>query len=98
MSDQIAFNNTSFDELRSHGTRQVDECTRIWNEVRTNITALIEQGMVDAQIGAALEARNEEFHAKAETFRSDHANVHSSMTRAQDIGNEGGAGMVRALR
>ncbi|MFX4295070.1 hypothetical protein [Streptomyces bohaiensis] len=98
MTDRIAFDNASFDELKQHGAAQVEACTDIWNQVRVNLEALVAQGMVDAQIGDALEARNEEFRARAAQFRAEHEATHLSMTRAQDIGNEGGAGMVRALR
>ncbi|NJP68077.1 hypothetical protein [Streptomyces spiramenti] len=98
MTDQIAFDNTSFDELKQHGASQVAACTDIWNQVRVNLEALVAQGMVDEQIGAALDARNEEFMARAARFRDDHEKTHNAMTRAQDIGNEGGAGMVRALQ
>lgn len=94
----IQFKASGFEALHSSTRSQREECERIWDEVRSSLLELTEQGLVDEQIRGALIERDNEFRAQASQFDENVQTNDNAMRNVQTIGFEGGRAMVNALR
>jgi hypothetical protein len=97
MSDgMIHFRNEGLDGIQSQTSGQQQRYLEIWEGVRTQLMQLVENGQVDAQIAGVLHERDEQFHREATGFDDSVTAQNTAMRNVQNIGNEGGAAMVRA--
>ncbi|TDC13084.1 hypothetical protein E1265_28595 [Streptomyces sp. 8K308] len=92
----IHFRNENLDSIQSQTLGQQDEYTRIWQDVQRQIMGLVAAGQVDAQIGATLEERDRIFQQQAAGYDESVTSQNTAIRNVQNIGNEGGAAMVRA--
>ncbi|WP_103500463.1 MULTISPECIES: hypothetical protein [Streptomyces] len=94
----IQFTNAGFENLHSATAKQREECERIWENVRSSLYELTEQGLVDEQIRGALLDRDTEFRRLATRFDEDVQSNSTAMRNVQNTGMEGGQAMVNVLR
>ncbi|RKN45616.1 hypothetical protein [Streptomyces hoynatensis] len=92
----IQFRNEGLDTIQSQTRAQQERYIEIWNNVRTQLGQLVETGQVDPQIGQVLTERDQQFRREAAGFDESVTAQNLAMRNVQDIGNEGGAAMVRA--
>ncbi|MDT0346576.1 hypothetical protein [Streptomyces litchfieldiae] len=96
LDGMIHFRNEGLDGIQSQTSGQQERYLEIWDNVRTQLLQLIENGQVDAQIGTVLGDRDEQFRREATGFDDSVTSQNTAMRNVQTIGNEGGAAMVRA--
>ncbi|MGP4113355.1 hypothetical protein ACTWP5_20880 [Streptomyces sp. 4N509B] len=92
----IHFRNSELDSIQSQTVSQQDQYIQIWDNVRLQLTGLINAGQVDVQIGNVLTERDEIFRRQATGYDESVTAQNTAMRNVQSIGNEGGAAMVRA--
>jgi hypothetical protein len=92
----IHFRNEGLTGIQSQTSSQQEQYIAIWDNVRTQIMQLIENGLVDAQVGTVLGERDEIFRREATGFDDSVSSQNLAMRNVQSIGSEGGAAMVRA--
>jgi hypothetical protein len=92
----IHFRNEGLTSIQSQTSGQQEQYIAIWDNVRTQITQLIENGLVDAQVGTVLGERDQIFRREATGFDDSVSSQNLAMRNVQSIGGEGGAAMVRA--
>ncbi|WP_049580644.1 hypothetical protein [Streptomyces sp. SBT349] len=92
----IHFRNDNLDAIQSQTAGQQEQYTQIWDSVRIQLMGLVQTGQVDAQIGATLEYRDAVFHRESSGYDESVTSQNTAMRNVQNIGNEGGAAMVRA--
>ncbi|WP_129837661.1 hypothetical protein [Streptomyces sp. RFCAC02] len=94
----IRFVTEGLDSIQSQTRSQQDQYTEIWNNVHSQLLALVEQGQVDASIGQVINERDEQFRRESAGFDDGVTAQNTAMRDVQTIGSEGGAAMVRAAR
>jgi hypothetical protein len=92
----IQFRNDGLDGIQSRTVGQQEQYTEIWDNVRQQLMGLVQTGQVDAQIGGTLEYRDAIFRREATGYDESVTSQNTAMRNVQNIGNEGGAAMVRA--
>ncbi|MDT0321156.1 hypothetical protein [Streptomyces millisiae] len=96
--DLIHFRSQNLTDIQTQTTGQQERYIGIWDTVRTQIMALVEQGLVDAQVGGVLAERDQIFRREATGFDDSVIAQNTAVRNVQNIGVEGGAAMVRAAR
>ncbi|UED83391.1 hypothetical protein [Streptomyces profundus] len=92
----IHFRNEGLDAIQTGTRGQQEQYITIWNDVHKQLTALVHNGQVDAQIGNVLTERDQIFRREAAGYDQGVTAQNTAMRNVQNIGNEGGAAMVRA--
>lgn len=92
----IHFRNEGLNDIQSRTLGQQDQYSQIWNDVRTQLLGLVQEGQVDAQIGGTVETRNAIFQHEAAGYDEGVTSQNRAMGQVQQIGNEGGEMMRRA--
>ncbi|RMI27793.1 hypothetical protein [Streptomyces triticirhizae] len=92
----IHFRNEGLDTIQASTKGQQERYIEIWDTVRNQLLALVNNGQVDAQIGTVLTERDQRFRREAAGFDQSVSSQNTAMRQVQGIGNEGGAAMVRA--
>ncbi|GAB2929693.1 hypothetical protein [Streptomyces mayteni] len=96
--DLIHYRPEQMEAIQTQTTSQQERYIAIWDDVRNQLLGLIAQDLVDAQIGAVLEERNQQFRREATGF-DDSVIAQNAATR--NVGNtfdEGKRAMLRAAR
>jgi hypothetical protein len=91
----IHFRNEGLDTIQSQTKGQQERYVQIWNDVRNELMGLVNRGEVDAQIGSVLTERDAAFRREAAGYDESVTSQNGAVRQVQDIGNEGGARMVR---
>jgi hypothetical protein len=92
----IQFRNEGLDTIQSQTASQQEQYIEIWNNVTTQLMGLVNTGQVDAQIGTVLTERDQIFRRESAGYDESVTSQNTAMRNVQNIGNEGGAAMVRA--
>jgi hypothetical protein len=92
----IHFRNENLDAIQSQTAGQQERYIQIWDRVTTQLMQLVNNGQVDAQIGTVLAERDQIFRREAAGYDASVTSQNTAMRTVQNIGNEGGAAMVRA--
>ncbi|MGP4109439.1 hypothetical protein ACTWP5_00800 [Streptomyces sp. 4N509B] len=92
----IHFRNGELDTIQSTTAGQQQRYIEIWESVRSQLMGLVERGDVDAQIGAVVTERDQIFRREAAGYDEGVTAQNGAVRDVQQIGNEGGAQMVRA--
>jgi hypothetical protein len=92
----IHFRNEGLETIQSQTAGQQERYIEIWDTVRNQLMQLVNTGQVDAQIGTVLTERDQIFRREAAGYDESVTSQNGAMRNVQNIGNEGGAAMVRA--
>ena len=92
----IRFNNEGLSTIQDQTNRQQNEYVEIWGRVHRKLLDLVEQGLVDAQIASVLTERDQDFRRESAGYDESVTAQNAAMRNVQNIGNEGGAAMVRS--
>ncbi len=92
----IQFRNEGLDTIQSQTASQQEQYVEIWTNVTTQLMGLVNTGQVDAQIGTVLTERDQIFRRESSGYDESVTSQNTAMRNVQNIGNEGGAAMVRA--
>lgn len=92
----IHFRNDGLDTIQSQTAGQQERYVEIWDTVRNQLLQLIYNGQVDAQIGTVLAERDQIFRREAAGYDESVTSQNGAIRHVQQIGNDGGAAMVRA--
>jgi hypothetical protein len=92
----IHFRNEGLETIQSQTAGQQERYIEIWDTVRNQLMQLVNAGQVDAQIGTVLTERDQIFRREAAGYDESVTSQNGAMRNVQNIGNEGGAAMVRA--
>jgi hypothetical protein len=91
----IHFRNEGLDIIQSQTKGHQEQYVEIWNQVRNELMGLVSRGEVDAQVGGVLQERDTAFRREAAGYDESVTSQNGAIRQVQDIGNEGGARMVR---